>query len=97
MDLPSPMERAESKPPETNVTLSPVPQPADRREKCGDDEDVERKLLAYREHMRSRDELIGLAKKVGLTEVRIAELSGHSRNTVRNIIKQIPDGQGDKP
>lgn len=45
--------------------------------------DHEVKLTAYRRCMESRDNLIREAKAAGLTEVRIAQLTGHSRNTVR--------------
>ncbi|MDQ0956059.1 hypothetical protein QFZ24_010068 [Streptomyces phaeochromogenes] len=45
--------------------------------------DHEAELMAYRRCMESRDELIRKAKAAGLTEVRIAQLTGHSRNTVR--------------
>ena len=34
-----------------------------------------------------RDRLILEAKKGGFSEVAIAELSGHSRNTVRSVLK----------
>ncbi|MBO4258395.1 DUF6003 family protein [Streptomyces griseorubiginosus] len=43
----------------------------------------EAELVAYRQCMESRDDLIRKAKAAGLTEVRIAQLAGHSRNTVR--------------
>ncbi len=34
-----------------------------------------------------RDGLILEAKKAGLSEVSIADLTGHSRNTVRSVLK----------
>ncbi|MFB7852671.1 hypothetical protein ACFC34_37440 [Streptomyces sp. NPDC056053] len=46
------------------------------------------KLNKYRQVCASRDSLILEAKEAGLTEVEIAELSGHSRNTVRSVLKQ---------
>jgi hypothetical protein len=46
-------------------------------------QDCETELLAYRRWMESRDDLMCKAKAAGLTEVRIAQLTGHSRNTVR--------------
>ncbi|MFJ6805672.1 hypothetical protein ACIQRK_06440 [Streptomyces anulatus] len=46
------------------------------------------KLVKYRQACESRDSLIAEAKEAGLTEVEIAKLSGHSRNTVRNILKR---------
>ncbi|MFH8663087.1 DUF6003 family protein [Streptomyces afghaniensis] len=46
-------------------------------------EGCEDALLAYRRCMESRDDLIRRAKAAGLTEVRIAQLTGHSRTTVR--------------
>lgn len=46
------------------------------------------KLRAYRITCESRNPLILAAKQAGLSEVEIAELSGHSRNTVRSVIKQ---------
>ncbi|WP_285543947.1 hypothetical protein [Streptomyces lavendulae] len=46
------------------------------------------KLREYRVACESRNSLIREAKQAGLSEVEIAELSGHSRNTVRNVIKQ---------
>lgn len=46
-------------------------------------EDCESELVAYRRCMQSRDDLVRNAKAAGLTEVRIAQLTGHSRNTVR--------------
>ncbi|MBC2906784.1 DUF6003 family protein [Streptomyces cupreus] len=45
--------------------------------------DCEAELVAYRRCMQTRDDLIRKAKAAGLTEVRIAQLTGHSRNTVR--------------
>lgn len=47
------------------------------------EQDCEAELVAYRRCMESRDDLIRKAKAAGFTEVRIAQLTGHSRNTVR--------------
>lgn len=46
------------------------------------------KLREYRVVCESRNSLIHAAKQAGLSEVEIAELSGHSRNTVRAVLKQ---------
>ncbi|MEI5100943.1 hypothetical protein RB200_23385 [Streptomyces sp. PmtG] len=46
------------------------------------------KLKKYHQMCASRDGLIVESKQAGLTEVEIAELSGHSRNTVRSILKR---------
>ncbi|QKW47918.1 hypothetical protein [Streptomyces microflavus] len=48
---------------------------------------IRTKLQQYRKTCQERDRLILEAKKGGLTEVAIAELSGHSRNTVRSVLK----------
>ena len=52
-------------------------------------EDEMRERLAEYGRMRaSRDPLVAGAKEAGLTEVEIAMLTGHSRNTVRGILKR---------
>ncbi|MEW2313372.1 hypothetical protein AB0918_32820 [Streptomyces sp. NPDC006864] len=48
---------------------------------------IRAKLKEYRNKCKERDRLILEAKQGGLTEVAIAELSGHSRNTVRSVLK----------
>ncbi|WP_159469006.1 hypothetical protein [Streptomyces caniferus] len=48
---------------------------------------IRAKLAEYRSMCEERDRLILEAKKEGLSEVAIAELSGHSRNTVRSVLK----------
>ncbi|MFG2370475.1 hypothetical protein ACGFY9_03220 [Streptomyces sp. NPDC048504] len=55
----------------------------------GPSEDEMRERLAEYGRMRaSRDPLVTGAKEAGLTEVEIAQLTGHSRNTVRGILKR---------
>jgi hypothetical protein len=55
----------------------------------GPSKDEMRKRLAEYGHMRaSRDVLVTGAKTAGLSEVEIAELTGHSRNTIRSILKR---------
>jgi len=44
------------------------------------------KLEKYRRTCATRDALVIAAKRSGLSEVEIAQLSGHSRNTVRSIL-----------
>ncbi|MGR3936263.1 hypothetical protein [Streptomyces sp. BRA346] len=44
------------------------------------------KLEKYRRTCATRDVLVIAAKRSGLSEVEIAQLSGHSRNTVRSIL-----------
>ncbi|WP_219995621.1 DUF6003 family protein [Streptomyces araujoniae] len=48
--------------------------------------EAEGKLVAYRQIVESRDELIREASAQGVSEARIAKLTGHSRNTVRSIL-----------
>lgn len=48
------------------------------------DEEIEQELVLYSQYMKSRDSLIRRARAAGLTDVRIALLMGHSRNTVRS-------------
>ncbi|MFJ5712841.1 hypothetical protein [Streptomyces sp. NPDC093105] len=48
---------------------------------------IRAKLTEYRLMCQERDRLILEAKKAGLSEVSIADLTGHSRNTVRSILK----------
>ncbi|MER8032049.1 hypothetical protein ABTZ78_24155 [Streptomyces bauhiniae] len=48
---------------------------------------IRAKLAEYRSMCEERDSLILAAKKEGLSEVAIAELSGHSRNTVRSVLR----------
>ncbi|MFE7538255.1 DUF6003 family protein [Streptomyces rhizosphaericola] len=48
--------------------------------------ETEGKLVAYRQVVESRDELIREASAQGVSEARIAKLTGHSRNTVRSIL-----------
>ncbi|MHB9863433.1 hypothetical protein [Streptomyces sp. YIM S03343] len=48
---------------------------------------IRAKLTEYRRMCQERDRLILEAKKGGFSEVAIAELSGHSRNTVRSVLK----------
>lgn len=43
-------------------------------------------LEKYRRTCATRDALVIAAKRSGLSEVEIAQLSGHSRNTVRSIL-----------
>ncbi|MGW0885370.1 hypothetical protein [Streptomyces sp. NPDC002671] len=55
----------------------------------GPSEDELRERLAEYGRMRaSRDPLVTGAKKAGLSEAEIAQLTGHSRNTVRSILKR---------
>ncbi|MGP8300211.1 DUF6003 family protein [Streptomyces inhibens] len=87
MDIPAPMDRAASGPPGT-LPASGAASPPGRAQAGGSgSEDLEQELLTYSRYMRSRDELIRRAKAAGFTEVRIAQLIGHSRNTVRSALK----------
>ncbi|MGW9301678.1 DUF6003 family protein [Streptomyces cyaneofuscatus] len=57
------------------------------QESRGEVDSLEQELLTYGDYLRSRDDLIRRAKAAGITEVRIAHLTGHSRNTVRSALK----------
>ncbi|MFK0141335.1 hypothetical protein [Streptomyces murinus] len=48
---------------------------------------VEKKLMAYRSVCASRDDLVVQADSTGFSEVQIAKLMGHSRTTIRGILK----------
>ncbi|MFY4721988.1 hypothetical protein [Streptomyces sp. LaBMicrA B280] len=61
----------------TGVSYAPSPDSADA---------VREKLEKYRRTCATRDALVIEAKRSGLSEVEIAQLSGHSRNTVRSIL-----------
>ncbi|WP_328380591.1 hypothetical protein OHB13_37935 (plasmid) [Streptomyces sp. NBC_00440] len=50
--------------------------------------DVRDRLTAYRNAVARRDDLVLEAKDLGLSEVEISQLSGHSRNTVRTILRR---------
>ena len=52
------------------------------------------RLRAYRKMCDARDGLIIAAKDAGLSEVEIAQLSGHSRNTVRSILAKHGENAG---
>lgn len=60
--------------------ITPPPKPAA-------DAVIRAKLTEYRRMCQERDRLILEAKKAGLSEVSIANLTGHSRNTVRSVLK----------
>ncbi|WP_447035802.1 hypothetical protein [Streptomyces sp. DSM 118878] len=47
---------------------------------------IEEEMKQYKKWMESRDELIKKADQKGVSEVRIACLMGHSRNTVRKAL-----------
>lgn len=49
-------------------------------------EEIEKRLIAYGEALKSRDSLLKEAKSAGISEARIARLTGHSRNTVRSAL-----------
>ncbi|WP_098245632.1 hypothetical protein [Streptomyces formicae] len=55
---------------------------------------VREKLEKYRRTCATRDGLVIAAKRSGLSEVEIAQLSGHSRNTVRSILTKHGEGAG---
>lgn len=61
----------------TGVSYAPSPDNADA---------AREKLEKYRRTCATRDALVIEAKRSGLSEVEIAQLSGHSRNTVRSIL-----------
>ncbi|WP_128802549.1 MULTISPECIES: hypothetical protein [unclassified Streptomyces] len=61
----------------TGVSYVPSPDNADA---------AREKLEKYRRTCATRDALVIAAKRSGLSEVEIAQLSGHSRNTVRSIL-----------
>lgn len=48
--------------------------------------EIEKSLIAYGEALKSRDSLLKEAKTAGISEARIAKLTGHSRNTVRSAL-----------
>ncbi|MDO0912929.1 hypothetical protein QQM39_19380 [Streptomyces sp. DT2A-34] len=52
------------------------------------EDDLRERLAEYGRIRASRDPLVTGAKKAGLSEVEIAQLTGHSRNTVRSILKR---------
>ncbi|MGW6557551.1 DUF6003 family protein [Streptomyces hydrogenans] len=69
--------------------LASIPSPSVRKTeepRCEESGDIESRLIAYRKVVESRDELIRKARADGMSEARIAKLSGHSRNTVRGIL-----------
>lgn len=51
-------------------------------------------LEKYRRTCATRDDLVIAAKRSGLSEVEIAQLSGHSRNTVRSILAKHGENSG---
>ncbi|WP_406159941.1 hypothetical protein OG298_22570 [Streptomyces sp. NBC_01005] len=61
----------------TGVSYAPSPDGADA---------ARENLEKYRHTCATRDGLVIAAKKSGLSEVEIAQLSGHSRNTIRSIL-----------
>lgn len=61
----------------TSVSSAPSPDSADA---------ARENLEKYRRICATRDVLVVAAKRSGLSEVEIAQLSGHSRNTVRSIL-----------
>lgn len=61
-----------------------------RPEHC--ETDVRERLTAYRNAVATRDDLVLEAKDLGLSEVEISQLSGHSRNTVRTILRRKKAG-----
>lgn len=69
----------------TGVSYAPPSDSAD---------DVREKLEKYRRTCATRDGLVVAAKKSGLSEVEIAQLSGHSRNTVRSILAKHGESAG---
>ncbi|MFB7341162.1 hypothetical protein ACFCZ6_13985 [Streptomyces hydrogenans] len=66
--------------PGSPVWITPPPKPAPA-------EAIRAKLTEYRRKCEERDNLILEAKKAGFSEVSIAELTGHSRTTVRSVLK----------
>ncbi|MEU6215569.1 DUF6003 family protein [Streptomyces sp. NPDC047023] len=48
--------------------------------------EIEESLIAYGEVLKSRNTLLQEAKTAGISEARIAKLTGHSRNTVRSAL-----------
>ncbi|MFI8515341.1 DUF6003 family protein [Streptomyces sp. NPDC085460] len=86
------MDDARPDPPSPGSDLSvvaPAPSLSTRKTEephCEEPGDIEGQLIAYRKTVESRDELIRKARADGISEARIAKLSGHSRNTVRGIL-----------
>ncbi|WP_143662329.1 hypothetical protein [Streptomyces sp. Amel2xC10] len=52
------------------------------------EDDLRERLAEYGRMRALRDLLVTGAKGAGLSEVEIAQLTGHSRNTVRSILKR---------
>ncbi|MPY48784.1 hypothetical protein [Streptomyces acidicola] len=67
------------------VSYAPSPDSADA---------AREKLEKYRRTCATRDALVIAAKRSGLSEVEIAQLSGHSRNTVRSILAKHGESAG---
>lgn len=60
----------------------------------GDADAAREKLESYRLMCATRDGLVIEAKTSGLTEVEIAQLAGHSRNTIRSILAKHGESTG---
>ncbi|THC47380.1 hypothetical protein [Streptomyces sp. A1499] len=70
------------------IQIASNPEKADekRDEEESEARIVEEEMKQYKKWMESRDELIKKADQKGMSEVRIASLMGHSRNTVRKSL-----------